>query len=338
MRSRKHEADVLQARVPAGVGGARRAAHRGAGGAELLPCPLGDDDDGVRPLFQTTLEVPEKTAFAVELQVDLGDEHEVRLRAGQRGVTGDEPRMPPHHLQQADAVVGAGRLDVGAANRLGGGGGGALEAEAAIDEVDVVVDRLGDPHHGDRQLAPLDLADQLGRPPQRPVAADDEQRPDAHLLQLVDHLAGILAAARGAEDGPAQVVDRADHRRREPQRLVPEPGDDPFEAVAKAEDLLHAVGVGQLEDQPAHDVVDAGTEPAAGHDPDPEGGRIEEQPIAGARQLEGRQRREAGGAGGHQPGGADRRAGPDPPPPRGAEPDLPGARPAASGSDRGRAP
>src|SRR6185369_8551556 len=132
---------------------------RGSGDAEHLTCPFGHDDDGVRPLFQTTLEVPEKTAFAVELQVHFGDENEVRLRAGQRGVTGDEPRMLFHHLHQANAVVGAGRLDVGAANRLGGGGGGALEPEAAIDEVDVVVDRLGDPDHRDRQLAPLDLAD-----------------------------------------------------------------------------------------------------------------------------------------------------------------------------------
>ena len=85
---------------------------------------------------------------------------------------------------------------------------------------------------------------------------------------------------------------------------MPEPRDDPFEAVAKAEDLLDAVGVRQLEDQPAHDVVDAGAEAAAGHDPDPEGGRIEEDAVARARELERRQRRKTGGAGGHHPRGA----------------------------------
>ena len=128
--------------------------------------------------------------------------------------------------------------------------------------------------------------------------------PMPHLLQLIDHLAGILAPPRGAEDGSAQVMDGPDHRWSEPHRFVAEARDDPFEAVAKTEDLLDAVGVRQLEDHPAHDVVDAGTEPAAGHDPDPELGRIEEDAVAWARQLERRQLRKAGGAGGHHPGGA----------------------------------
>ena len=68
----QHEADVLQTRVSAGVGGAGGSAHRGTGGAELLPRPLGDDDDGVGPLFQTTLEVAEKAALSVELQWTSG--------------------------------------------------------------------------------------------------------------------------------------------------------------------------------------------------------------------------------------------------------------------------
>ncbi len=179
------------------------------------------------------------------------------------------------------------RLDVGAANRLDRGGERALEAEAAIDEVDVVVDGLRDADHRDEQAAPLDLGDDLDGAAQRAVAADDEQRADAQRLQPVDHLDGILAAARRPQHGPALLVNLAHPRRAKPHGVVAVARHHAFEAVAKAEDVLHAVGMRELQDQPADDVVDAGTQAAARDDPAPQRRRIEEDAIARAGNFEG---------------------------------------------------
>ncbi len=139
-----------------------RAARRRVD-AQLLAGALGDDDDRVRALLEPPLEVTQEPAVAVEAQRHLGDQHEVGVGRRQRRVAGDEARVAPHQLHQADAVARAVGLDVGAADHVDRGGEGALEAEAAVDEVDVVVDRLRDADHRDRQLAAFELGDDLGR-------------------------------------------------------------------------------------------------------------------------------------------------------------------------------
>ena len=116
-----------------------------------------------------------------------------------------------------------------------------------------------------------------------PPITNSAPRPSASMR--VDHLARILPAARAAEQRAALVVDRRDQLGPEAQRRVPEARDHALEAVAKAEDLLDAVGVRQLEHQPAHDVVDAGAEAAAGDDPAAQLGRVEEDAVARARRA-----------------------------------------------------
>ena len=100
----------------------------------------------------------------------------------------------------------AARIDSVAARERG------LEAEAVVDERDVVVDRLRDADDRDPQLA---LGDHVGDPlraVQRAVAADHEQDVDAELLQAVDDLVRVLLPARGAEDRAAVLVDVAARR------------------------------------------------------------------------------------------------------------------------------
>ena len=122
-----------------------------------------------------------------------------------------------------------------------------------------------------------------------PPTTNSAPRPSASMR--VDHLARVLAAARAAEQRAALVVDRRHQLRPEAQRRVPEARDHALEAVAKAEDLLDAVGVGQLQHQPAHHVVDAGAEAAAGDDPAAQLGGVEEDAVARTGELERRQRR-----------------------------------------------
>jgi hypothetical protein len=69
------------------------------------------------------------------------------------------------------------------------------EAEAVVDERDVVVDRLRHADDGDPQAALGDhVGDPLG-PAQRPVSSDHEQDVDPELLEAVDDLLRLLLPA-----------------------------------------------------------------------------------------------------------------------------------------------
>ena len=133
------------------------------------------------------------------------------------------------------------RLDVRAANGLDRGGEGALEAEAAIDEVDVVVDGLRD----------ADDARSAGRGARsrrrsssrraacrrrRPRTARRCPAPPACRPSRRDPGCRATSPARCHPSGGSR------HRRRaEPDRLVAVARHHALEAVAKAEDVLHAV-------------------------------------------------------------------------------------------------
>ena len=79
---------------------------------------------------------------------------------GQRRIAGDEPRMPAHQLDQPHAVRRRLRLDVRRRGSTRCARERGLEAEALVDEHDVVVDRLRDAD--DRDLRPA-LGDLLRR-------------------------------------------------------------------------------------------------------------------------------------------------------------------------------
>jgi hypothetical protein len=98
------EADVAQLGVAGGVLACLPADY-------LLSCPFGHGDDGVvaggQPVAQGGQECFQRERL-------FGDETEVDLAIGQRGVGGDEARFAPHQLDQADAVAGGDSLAVGA--------------------------------------------------------------------------------------------------------------------------------------------------------------------------------------------------------------------------------
>ena len=105
-----------------------------------------------------------------------------------------KPEWRPISFTSADAVARAHRLDVRAADHVDRGRVGALEAEAAVDEVDVVVDGLGDADDGDLEPAPRRSPPTSCIAPRSvPSPPIDEQDVDAELLEAVDHLRGILA-------------------------------------------------------------------------------------------------------------------------------------------------
>jgi hypothetical protein len=141
-----------------------------------------------------------------------------------------------------------------------------VEAERLVDEVDVVVDRLGHADDRDLQPAALRLVPDAVRALERAVAADQEQDVDPLAIEHVDGDDRVLLAARGAQDRAGDAVDALDHVLREDDRMERVPGIQRAVAVAQTEHRLHAVAVEQLEVERADDVVQPWRETAARHD------------------------------------------------------------------------
>src|SRR4029079_12000738 len=105
--------------------------------------------------IQYTLQVAIDPALSIEHRRHFRDQHQVYIGRGHRRLTRHETGVTAHQFDQADTIARSGGLHVCAANDFHRRRISALEAEAAIDEVDVVVDRFGHPDHGDAQAAPL---------------------------------------------------------------------------------------------------------------------------------------------------------------------------------------
>ena len=100
----------------------------------------------------------------------------------------------------AQAAAGMLRLDSAFSSHTilddgGCGGDRRLEAEGTIEEEDVVIDRLGHADDRDLELGSLGgFEEHVGRR-LCPVAADDKQEVDLHLLERLDALRSVKAAA-----------------------------------------------------------------------------------------------------------------------------------------------
>lgn len=271
--------DVPELLVAGGVAGGGLA-------QKVLARPLGGHDDGVLAVDEALLQRLEQSPLPFEFEGGLGDQHEVHVLHGQGGPCGDEPRLPPHELHEADAVGRAAGLGVGALDGLRGLEHRGLEAEGLGDEVDVVVDGLRDAD--DRHLQPplADLLADAQRGLHGAVAADDEQGADVAPLQEVHDFLGGLRPPGGPEDGAPEPVDVGHGGGGELKELVLVLGDEPFQAVGDAKDGRHVVGVVALEDDGPYDVVDPGAQAAAGHDGALGPRRVEVEAAAGAGGLE----------------------------------------------------
>ncbi len=188
-------ADVAVAHVPGGVPLLTGVSH------EFLTDPLRDHNHRVRVLANLPLLLKhpshalQQALFPPKGERDLRNQHEVHIRACQRGVGCDESGITPHELDDHDPVVRSVRLDVCGLNRLDGLGEGGLEAKGLCTKRDVVVDGLRDADHADLQLPAGDLFCNRVSPTEGPVASDGEEDPDVVALQAVHDLCRILWAS-----------------------------------------------------------------------------------------------------------------------------------------------
>ena len=244
-----------------------------------VPAP----DDALAQRFEEALGT-------VEHQRHFGNQHEIRLRAGERGIRRDEAGIATHELDDADAVRRAFRLRVRAVDHLHRFGNGGFETEALVEQNDVVVDRFRNADDGLFQPAELAFVGNFARRAQRAVPADDEKNVDAHALQRVDDGRRVLLPAGTRENGAALRVNVGNGLRVQQNRLMVALRHKPFVAVAETVDARDAVGMAKPHDEVADHVVQARAKAAAGHDADFRFRRIEENVLARSRHLEGRQR------------------------------------------------
>ena len=108
-------------------------------------------------------------------------------------------------LDDADAVERRLGLDRGRLNSLLCLLHGSVEPEGFVDVQNVVVDGLGDADNG--YLASFGAlgADRV-RPGVASVATDDKNHVDPLLLDGINDLGDVAAAAAAADDGPASVL------------------------------------------------------------------------------------------------------------------------------------
>ena len=256
---------------------------------ELLTRALRDDDDRVRLVRgEALLQRGEEAAGPFERELRLGDEAEVDDGVRRRRRRRDEAGVAPHELDEADAVRRSLRLDVREADDVRGRRDGRLEAEGAADELEVVVNRLGDADDGDLEPPFRALLGEVARAAERSVAADAEEDVDVHPHERVNHLLDGLLATRRTKDRAALRVDRVDDVGVEHDRLVAEARDQPRVAVADAVDRLDAVVEGEDLDETLDDVVETGAEAARRHDADARPRGVVENLGQGARAFEGR--------------------------------------------------
>lgn len=94
-------------------------------------------------------------------------------------------------------------------------------------------------------------------------------------FQQVHHYGRLFRTSGGAENGATELVNRFDEFRSQPCGWEATVRVETAIAVANAEDFLHAIAVVELQEDRAYGVVQAGTQPAAGHDRSHRRGRIE---------------------------------------------------------------
>lgn len=82
------------------------------------------------------------TLFSLELEMHLGNETDVHITRSQAAGNCDVATVATHELDDANTVLGGFGLNIGRVDELDGGLAGCLEAKAAVDERNIIIDSL----------------------------------------------------------------------------------------------------------------------------------------------------------------------------------------------------
>ena len=134
---------------------------------------------------------------------------------------------------------------------------GSLEAKRLIDQVDVVIDGLGNPHHRDVQAPPGDLPAYGVRSFEGSVSPNGKEHIHTQGNQVIHHIGDFLPAARRPQHGPPELVDVPNLFRGQVVIGMGVVGGKPLIPVRDANYFFNPVEVVKPHHQAAYHIVDS---------------------------------------------------------------------------------
>lgn len=161
------------------------------------------------------LNILEKSMLALELKVNFRNKTAVDIATGKRGKHSNLARVASHEFYESNTINGGLCLDLGALDGALGLLDGGVEAEALIDESDVIIDGLWDADNGAHVLSAFELIGDFYCAAVCAVSAENIYLIEAHSDDGVADAVCIMAAAGTAQYGAAFMVDVLDAGRSE---------------------------------------------------------------------------------------------------------------------------
>ena len=130
---------------------------------------------------------------------------------------------------------------MGRPNALGRLGECRLKSKALVDKGHIVVDGLWDTNHGNPRLTGGNLPADIERAANGAITTHNKEHVDAHALETIDNIPGVLAATGCSQKCAAMLVDARHGVAIEINHLPAIRGNEAFIAVAEPVDLANAI-------------------------------------------------------------------------------------------------
>src|SRR5262249_5673029 len=152
---------------------------------QILSRALSDDNDGMASFCEALLKSRQESPPAFQLEWDFGNESKVHILARHGGSGGQKTGVTAHDFYQGNTVLDAARLGMCALHDLDCFLHSREIAEAARHERNIVINCLGDTHHGQGMPAFLRFLKEGFRSPLRSITTNSEEDVDPATNQVV---------------------------------------------------------------------------------------------------------------------------------------------------------
>mmetsp|Transcript_139270 Transcript_139270/g.347178 ORF Transcript_139270/g.347178 Transcript_139270/m.347178 type:complete len:228 (+) Transcript_139270:959-1642(+) len=190
----------------------------------------------------------------------------------------DPAAMPAHQLHEADAIRVRCCLCVGGVDGFHCLRASCLVAERTIEDGNIIIDCLRDPHHRDVVIDLLRAPEDLHGPTMCPIATDHKVVRDFLLLEDLGNIHAWRIPAVADQDCTTTIVDVLDHLRGELYPIAR--GRHALVTTLASEDIGHTIGR-ERHHNLADDRIEARAEATAGDNDGFAIGRVEVEMLTG---------------------------------------------------------
>ena len=174
--------------------------------------------------------------------------------------------MATHQLHHGDPVFNTPRLCMGAVDDPHSFVNRSTETKGACDKMNIVIDRLGDSHHGQWMPAPAGLFKQFVPSPLCAIPTHREENIHMIVDEIFHGCLHVYRPPRCAEHGPSLLMDVLDKIIREFDRRFSPTRIKPAITAANTKNGFHAIAANQFAGHRADDIIKSGTKPSTGDD------------------------------------------------------------------------